>query len=179
LAQDETTNTYVDALNGSPQPFAVKGEGTADRALSAALWFTGGDISAADDPTVILDVAGTASSNSQLFPFEGKVTIGQNRAIPPASPALPGAQPMCQRRIVAPIAVAMTPQQGGSLLVRVNPAGWFANVDFAALEPSTNTLGLYEFADDNSNQPSLNLYETGLMAIEGVYQLSWVQSPTL
>jgi hypothetical protein len=173
-AQDDTGNTYADALDGRLQPFTVRGEGTADQALSAAIWLTGADINAADDPTVIVDVAGTASSDSRLIPFEGKVTIGQNRAIPPANAAFPGANPMCKRRIVAPIPVDVRPQQGGALLLRINPAGWFANVDFSALEASTTDANIYEFTDDNSNQPSLNLYETGLMAVEGVYELSWI-----
>jgi hypothetical protein len=172
--EDETGLSYVDALNGTPQPFSVQGQGTADQALSAAIWLTGGDINAADDSTVILQVAGTATFEALRVPFEGRVTIGQNRAIPAATPALPGAYPNCKQRIVAPIAVDLTPRPQGALLLRINPAGWFANVDFSALTPSLSDPDVYSFTDDNSNQPSLNLYQTGLMASEGVYQFSWL-----
>jgi hypothetical protein len=172
--EDELGTTYVDALNGTPQPFSVRGEGTEERALSAAIWLTGDDVNAKDDQTIILDVVGTASSASRDIPFQGRVTIGQNRAIPAPNPALPGANPICQRRIVAPIPVDLTPGPTGSLLLRLDPAGWFANVDFSGLSRSPSNPELYEFADDGSNQPSLNLYETGLMATEGVYHFSWV-----
>lgn len=173
-AQDEVGNSYVDVLDGTPQPFAVKGQGTSDRALSAAIWLTGGDVNDIDDAPIVLDVAGTASSEAREIPFDAQVTIGQNRAIPAANPAFPGANPICKRRIVAPIAVDLTPSQTGSLLLRIDPAGWFANVDFSALSPWVPNPAVYEFADDNSTQPSLNLYETGLMATEGVYRFSWI-----
>lgn len=178
-AEDDTGLTYVDALDGAPQPFSVQGQGTADQALSAAIWLTGGDINSADDSTVILQVAGTATLDAQRIPFEGAVTIGQNRAIPAPTPALPGANPNCKQRIVAPIAVDLTPRPQGALLLRVNPAGWFANVDFSALAPSPSNPNIFAFTDDNSNQPSLNLYETGLLASEGVYQFNWVASSFL
>ena len=179
VSEDQNHWTYVDALDSTPQPFVVKGEGTADHASSAAIWLTGGDINAEEDSTWIVDVAGTATTQSQSIPFEGHVTIGKNRALPAPDPAMPGANPICRQRIVSPIAANITPTIGGSLLLRVNPAGWFANVDFAALGTSPSNPSMYVFADDNSNQPSLNLYQTGLMAIEGVYTLAWVSKLAL
>jgi hypothetical protein len=126
-----------------------------------------------------LDVAGTATSTTQTIQFEGAVSIGQNRQVPPANPAFPGANPMCKRRIVSPIAVDVTPKPGGCLLLRVDPAGWFQNVDFAALPQPRADSPIYRFTDDNSNQPSLNLYATGLMAIEGPYEFDWINQPFL
>jgi hypothetical protein len=179
VPEDGETTSYVNVLSGTPQQFSVQGQGTADRALSAAIWLTGGDINAEQDDTVILDVAGTARMQAQAIPFEGRVTISQNRAVPAPNPALPGAKPICRQRIVSPIAVDITPASGGSLLLRIDPAGWFANVDFAALGHSSSNPSMYVFADDNSNQPSLNLYETGLLAIEGVYTFAWVSKLAL
>jgi hypothetical protein len=166
----------INVLSGALQSFAVNGEGTATRALAGELWLTGGDVNADDDSTVILEVAGVAFKDARSIPFEGKVTIGSNRAIPPADPALPGANPMCKQRIVSPIPVDLTPSPGGALVVRINPAGWFSNVDFAALQPAANAPGTYAFADDNSDQASLNLF-LGLRATQGVYSFLWARSP--
>ena len=163
----------VDVLSGTPQPFAVAGEGTATRALAGELWLTGGDVNASDDATVILDVAGSATQQASVLPFEGQVTIGQNRAIASSDPAMPGAHPICKQRIVSPIPVALQPKAGGSLLLRINPAGWFSNVDFSMLPPSASVPGLYQFSDDNSNQPSLNLFSGLLQATPDTYAFSW------
>ena len=48
----------VDALSPLLQPFADQGHGVATQAQVGELWLTGGDISAIDDQTVILDAAG-------------------------------------------------------------------------------------------------------------------------
>jgi hypothetical protein len=164
----------VDVLDGTPKVFSVPGNGSATPALAGELWLTGGDVNALDDSTTILQIAGSATRNSTTMPFEGQVTIGQNRAIPPSSPALPGANPICKQRIVSPIPVDMTPHTGGSLLVRIDPAGWFGNVDFSALEPSPSAPGTYAFSDDNSNQPSLNLFSGLRRASSQTYSFTWL-----
>src|SRR5262249_15539754 len=85
----------VDTLSPDPQPFPGKGEAIQDRGIVGEVWLTGDDVSASDDPTVILDIAGTAEKGGAVYPFEGAVTIGKNRAVPVNDPAQPGAHPMC------------------------------------------------------------------------------------
>jgi hypothetical protein len=178
VSRDDAGNDDVDVLSGELQTFSVPGEGTVTRALAGEVWLTGGDVNATDDSTVILDVAGIASRDGVLLPFEGQVTVGQNRAIPASSPALPGANPICKQRIVSPIPIDVTPRAGGALLLRINPAGWFDNVDFLALKSSANTPGNYVFSDDNSNQPSLNLFSGLKQATAETYTFTWLnQSP--
>ena len=58
------------------------------------------------------------------------MTIGENRQQPVQNPALPGSNPICEQRIVTPIAVDFTPTDGGVLTLRVDPRGMFNAVDF-------------------------------------------------
>jgi len=167
----------VDVLDGTPKAFSAQGEGTATRALAGEMWLTGGDVNAQDDSTPILQTAGTASDGSASIPFIGKVTIGQNRAIRASDPSMPGANPICKQRIVSPIPVDVTPHAGGALLLRINPTGWFDNVDFSVLEPSLNAPGTYAFSDDNSNQPSLNLFSGLKQASSQTYSFTWLNQP--
>ena len=139
----------VDLLSPDPQPFPVEGSGTADTSLVAEVWLTGGPVDASEDRTVILDLAGTAGGK----PFSASFHIGANFALP-GSPGQPGAHPICKQRIVTPIRLAPTfaPAQGGTLLVRVDPRGWFSNVDFTQL-PAGGA-----FPDGNDDQNSQNLF---------------------
>ncbi|HEY2596547.1 MAG TPA: hypothetical protein VGK33_21865, partial [Chloroflexota bacterium] len=79
----------VDLLSPSLQPLPARGEGTQSLATTAEVWLTGGDVNGPVDPTVILDVAGTATQGSASFTFQGTVTISENRAIPITSAGLP------------------------------------------------------------------------------------------
>jgi len=167
----------IDVLDGKPQAFATMGEGTATAALAGELWLTGGDVNATDDNTVVLAVEGTASSASRTVPFKGSVTIGQNRAIPPSDPAFPGANPICKQRIVSRIPVDLTPRSGGALLLRIDPAGWFSNVDFSALKPPTDGSSVYLFSDDNLDQPGLNLFGGLKQASSKTYRFTWIEQP--
>jgi hypothetical protein len=166
-----TRGLTVDALSPEPQPFPDKGEALEARALAGEVWLTGGDVNSLGDDTVILDVAGTAERDGTSYPFEGKLTIGQNRATPEDDPSQPGAHPICKERIVSPIPVALTPREGGRLRLRIDPRGLFTNVDFSALE-RVSDAPLYRFADRTEGQPNVNLYR-GLQAREGTYQFSW------
>jgi len=162
----------IDALDPTPKPFPVPGLATTDRARTAEIWLSGGDVHAESDPTIIASVEGTATSASGTFPFVGTVTIGPNRKEPPADPAQPGSKPICKQRVVTPIAADFTPEPGGSLLLTVDPAGWFANVEFAELERVVEDPPLYAFRDDDEDQPSRNLY-AGIRAASGVYTIAW------
>ncbi|MBI5532150.1 MAG: hypothetical protein HY898_05525 [Deltaproteobacteria bacterium] len=166
------TGVDVDVLSPLPQPFGSPGSGIASHAVAAEIVLTGGDLNAIDDPTIILDVAGTASKQGTYYPFDGIVTIGRNRLQPSTDPAAPGAEPPCRRRIAAPVAVDITPADGGRLVVRVDPRGWFANVDFAQLRKVSDKPPQYRFDDNSETQPNLNLY-TGLTSRDGVYGFTW------
>ena len=162
----------VDTLDPTPQPFSVSGFATTERATTAEIWLTGGAIDAETDPTVIAAVAGVAEKDGQAFPFEGSITISSNRRVVPTDEALPGAKPICKQRVVTPISVDITPEEGGTLLVRVDPADWFQNVDFELLEQADSDPPLYRFRDDSEDQPSRNLYD-GIRANAGVYSIEF------
>lgn len=165
----------VDTLVPDLQPFPYTGSGTADRAVTGEVWLTGGRIDAQDDRTTIADVAGSASKDGVSMRFEGTITIGRNRVAPQTDPARPGANPLCAARIVTPIPTDVTPAEGGALVLRVDPRGWFANVELGELVPVSPESDLRRFTDDldgASDQPSTNLYR-GLRASTGVYSFAW------
>lgn len=167
-----TTGLDLDVLDPTPVPFPAPGLASSDRARTAEIWLTGGAIDEDNDTTVIASVEGIATGIAGTFPFEGTITIGQNRQEPPSDPAQPGEKPICKQRVVTPIAVDVVPEAGGSLIVTVDPAGWFGNVDFSALELVRNDPPLYRFRDDSEDQSSRNLYQ-GVRANAGVYTFTW------
>jgi hypothetical protein len=155
-----------DLLTGEPQAFPASGFSTTERALTAEVWLTSGDVNQPSSDTVILRVAGSASKDGVQYPFAGELTIGENRTIEPTNPALPGQHPICKQRIVSPIPVDLELETGSSLAVEVDPRPMFGNVDFATL---TETDGVYRFADETGfDQASDNLY-AGLRRSTGVY----------
>jgi hypothetical protein len=166
-----TSGFDVDVLSPDLQAFPVPGFATTDRAFTGEVWLTGGDVNDENDPTLILDLAGTAEKAGALYPFEAKLTISSNRVVAPANPALPGAKPICKERVVSKIAVDLTPQPGGQLALRVDPAGMFTNVEFSTLGPPSSD-GVLRFADSSENQASDNLYD-GMHHSTGVYAFTW------
>ncbi|MBS2016238.1 MAG: hypothetical protein JST00_25370 [Deltaproteobacteria bacterium] len=168
----------VDVLDGQPQKFPVRGTGTRDRARAGEVWLTGRRVDAEDDPSVILDVAGTARRGADVFPFDGRLTIGRNRRPAQTDPVRPGADPLCSQRIVTPIAIDLTPEDSGSLLVRVDPRGILTNVEFAELVPlAGSTPPSYPFVDASEGQPNVAIY-AGMRAAAGVYGFRWLASST-
>ena len=169
----------VDLLSPDPQPFPVQGEGTATPAVVGEVWLMHGDVNDTGDTAPILELDGTAVGNGATYPFQASLTIGENRLAPVDDPALPSEHPICKQHIVSPIRLAtdvtqeITPQNGGSLLLRIQPAALFDNVDFSALAGGPS---LYTFADTSTDQPSTNLYRN-LHADYGVYEFSWVDAP--
>lgn len=175
-----TQGLDVDLLSPAPQRFPAKGEGTSEQAQTGEVWLTFGDVNAVNDNPppgqYILDIAGTATKDGASYPFEGHITIGENRAQPVTDPALPSEHPICKERIVSPIDVDITPWNGGNLLLRVDPRGFFTNVDFSQLKQVSTSPPSYAFEDSTTGQPNINLYRN-LKANRnsGVYQFSWVQ----
>jgi hypothetical protein len=166
-----TSPLEVDALSTEPQLFAATGEATGDLARSGEVWLSGGDVNDPDDSTVILDVAGSAERAGTSAPFEGRLTIGENR-LEPSPPAEPGQRPICKERIVSPIVVDVTPVRGERLALTIDPRSMFANVDFSELAPGED--GTLEFDDDPSTATpaSTNLY-IGLRATSSVYSFAF------
>ncbi len=167
-----TTGLFVDVLSSTPQRFPAPGSGTSERAPTGEIWLNGGDVNDPSDTTVILDIQGTAEKDGISYPFEGQVTISTNRVSPVEDVAQPGSNPICKQRIVTPIPTDIQPTTGGALLVRVNPRGWFGNVEFAALERVSDAPPLYRFADSSEDPPSRNLYG-GLTASGETYSFHW------
>jgi hypothetical protein len=168
----ETSGLDVDVLSPEPQPFPAPGNGTSDRAVAGEVWLTGGDVNASDDATTIVDVAGTASQSGASYPFTATVTIGTNRTVASTNPAMPGANPICKQRIVAPVPVDVVPSSSGALLVRVDPRGWFGDVDFSQMEETTDSPPTYVIPDDDTTQPGTALFD-GIHASAGVYTFGW------
>jgi len=162
----------LDLLSPDLIGFSAAGEGTANPALVGEVWLTGGDINAADDPTPILQTAGTASKDGMQWPFTATVTIGANRAIPPTNPAMPGTNPICRERIVSPIRIDLTLSDGGVLDLRIDPRGMFNGVDFASLPATT---GSYVIPDEQGGVGA-QLFK-GLVASSGVYQFGFTPKP--
>lgn len=165
-----TSGLDVDVLTPELQRFPERGLGTSDRAQTAEVWLMGGAVDAERDDTEILSLAGSVDRGGTAEAFSAKITIGANRRVVPSNPALPGAKPLCKQRVVSPIPVDLVPSAGAALVLRVDPRGFFANVDFDAL-PGSAPLS---FADDSSDPASANLY-SGLRASVGTYDLEWIR----
>lgn len=164
----------VDVLDPTPQAFPVSGDGTADHASAGEVWLTGGEVTADDDATVILDIAGAAAKEGATFPFEAKLTIGKNRLVVPADPSQPGSNPMCKERIVTPIPIDVTPNKGGELRLEIDPRTWFDNVDFARLDKASDAPLLYRFNDAAIEQPDTNLFRAMRAASADAYRFRWL-----
>jgi hypothetical protein len=162
----------VDALSPAPQPFPAEGFATSIPVHSGELWLTGGDINTIDDSTPILNVAGTADQAGVSYPFAGRLTIGRNRLQTSRDPGFPSLHPICKERIVTPIPVDVTPQPGGSLTVRIDPRGWFDQVDFKKLTAS-GSPPRYQFVDAPGADTASDALYSGLKSVIGVYQFTW------
>ncbi len=162
-----TDGVDVDALSPDPQPFPSEGRGTAEHAAAGEVWLTTGDVNADDTSTAVVEVAGTADRDGTSFPFEGRVTIGKNRITPAKDPASPGTNPICRQRIVSPIVADVSLRSGSTLLLRIDPRGWFVNVDFSEI-PKASDAPLYRFVDEPSGGASNSFY-AGVRSTSGVY----------
>lgn len=173
-----TTGIDIDVLVSDLQPFPLPGEATADRAVTGEVWLTGGDVNAQDDPTQILDLEGDATKDGETRHFTASFTIGKNRQLPPLDKAQPGTNPICKQRIATPIPIDLTPRNdGGALVLTIDPRLWFANVDFSQLKPSSSDPSTYAFTDSSdsaADAASRNLFQA-LHASVGVYSFAWTK----
>jgi hypothetical protein len=174
------TGIDVDVLSPSPQYFPALGQGTDLPARAGQVWLTGVDVDAPDDLTPVFDTEGTAEKDGTSFPFFACLTIGANRAQMPTNSAEPGSNPICLQRVVSPIPVDLVPENGGTMLLRVDPRPFFVDVDFSQLAlSSTKTrcafdgqLPVRTFADVSTDTPSTVLYSAPRSA-GAQYQFSW------
>lgn len=154
-----TSGLDVDLLSPALQKFPGRAVASDDAALAGEVWLSAGDVNAASSNAVVLAATGEARRDALRYPFSARLTIGQNRAIPPENPALPGANPICKQRIVSPVPVDLALDPGDALILRVDPARFFANVDFSTLEPDPSDPARFEFSDSqHANQASDSLY---------------------
>jgi hypothetical protein len=162
-------NFDVDLLSSDTTTFS--GEGTANPAVEAEVWLTSGDVNAASDPTPVFTAAGSAEKNGASWPFSATVTIEvANRGIPAGVPAMPGANPICQQRIVSRIPVALQLAGSGTLDLRIDAAGMFNAVDFGADPPAG--LPADGVIPDANGGIGGDLF-SGVTANSGVYQFSF------
>jgi hypothetical protein len=167
----------VDLLSPDPVAFPNLGEGTETEARTAEVWLVGGgqsakaDVNASDDSTHILDVEGSATQDGASYPFTAVVTIGANRTPQVTNAAMPGANPICHRRIVTPILVNITPKSGGTLALRIDPRRMFDSVDFSKAVEVPDAPGTFEIPDTSSGAGGA-LFK-GLTASFGVYRFDF------
>jgi hypothetical protein len=181
----------IDMLDPSAQFFpALRGENPGDGSTIPAavgqVWLSGADVNSTTAQTApqsilpsVLVLEGTAvdTTDASAFPFAGSISIQPSGA--PLDKAFPGANPICQQRIVSQIRVDITLSQSGTLILNLDPTPLFTNVDFTefASPISTDPL-LYGFQDHGMNdtdQPSIALY-ANLRASGPVYRFEWKQA---
>jgi hypothetical protein len=155
----------VDVLSATPQPFPAPATGTDDAVRAGEVWLTGGDINAMSDSTVIVDLAGSATSGATVLPFSATFQLDSQDWGQISTGAQPSLHPICKLRIVSPILVDLQPHAGGTLAITVNPSRWFAGVDFAALPPDG------AFPNDRNNSNSNALF--GSIGRPAAFQLSF------
>ncbi len=160
----------VDLLSANAIPFPTIGEGTQTLAKTAEVWLAVGDVNAQESATAIFSMRGVATQDAGTFPFAATVSIGSNRSIPTSNPALPSANAICHQRIVSPIAVEVTPRDGATLVLRIDPRGMLNNIDFTSLGMGAD--GTFVIPDKNVGAGRELL--RGLRATSGVYSFEFL-----
>ena len=162
----------LDLLSTTPQPFSVRGNGTADVGLTWELWLTTGDINTANIGHIV-DLQGVATrlSDGAVFTFGAIVTINDNRLIPNSDPSQPGLHPICRQRIIQIGGIDIPFYQGGTLELTVDPRVWFdQGMDFSTLPRVTSGACQLDPQSDYGTAeyciPDTN-FETGLGAEQG------------
>jgi hypothetical protein len=156
----------LDLLSTAPQEFSVYGSGSADVALSWDIWLTDGagqvdDIDATMNQIPSVELAGVATRLSdprQSYAFGAVVSINQTESgagarLMQPTPALPGEYPICKQRILQLGGIHLPFQQGGKLMMTVDPTAWFkiANIDFSNLDPTTGASNAECYLDSDSD----------------------------
>jgi hypothetical protein len=136
----------VNLLSSEPQPFSVQGSGTADLGLSWEIYLVDGDVNNPEITTFgvpnSVDLMGTATRDSDglVVSWGATVTINSsNRGIPASQAGQPGAYPICHQRIIELGDLSLQLYPGGSMLLTIDPRGWFlVPINFSTL-PSVDS----------------------------------------
>jgi len=166
----------VDLLSTTPQPFSLPGNGTADPNQSFSIWLTDGGnsvpsslgeqsdtINSANvDPSVLLQAVATNETTGETIPFSSIVTINPaNRGTTPSDPAYPGQNPICLQRIVSVPLSGLTIYPGDSLLLTIDPRGWFgATLSFDSFAPITSSACLGDPSLEKPHFPNVGITPT-------------------
>lgn len=180
---EATQGLWIDALDAHTQVLPTPARAIQERGRMVELWLKseGVDINAADDAAVVATYVGRASRDESSWSFRGEVSIGRQRRTPDPDPTRPGANPICKERIVRGLPLDFTPSQAGSLVVAVDPAIWFAEVNFAELNSAAASVRtgrgdenpdmVFEIEDDNTTQAGLAVFR-GIRSA-AAYQARW------
>jgi hypothetical protein len=164
-----TSGLLLDLLDDRRQEFPAAGVGLEERGRTGEVWLKsdGLAVDAAEDPQVVALASGTARRDEDAWPFRVSVTIGSNRRLPDPDPQKPGANPICAERIVSRIPVDITPRDGGTLVLRVDPQAWFEQVDFADLaEDLRASDGTYVIPDAPEGRAAIAVFN-GIKSVVG------------
>jgi len=202
----------VNLLSSARQPWVAQtgaaptqGSGSADLGLSWEIYLTDGDVnnagnSGGPDNGNTVDLQGTATreSDGTMFTWAATVNINQsNDGAPTEDPGQPGLDPICKQRIVELGGISLQLFQGASMLLTIDPRGWFTgqSIDFSALPPvtspqcQTDQTTMYGNAQycipDSANLPGSmvgsvqghQLYEGIFTGGNGAYSLAYTSSP--
>lgn len=202
----------VNLLSTKPQPFSVQGSGSADLGLSWDIYLAYGDVNDAQLDNAfgvpnIADLAGTATRESDGAVFAWAATVNINSGVsasepgargePVVQPGQPGQDPICQARILHLGGISLTLFQGASMLLTIDPRGFFlAPLDFATLpsvaspQCTLDTNNLYPDSaqycipdsswlagSDLGAQQGVTLYEGIFTGGNAAYALSYPTSP--
>jgi hypothetical protein len=137
----------VDLLSTEPQMFPMQGSGSADLGLSWELYLTSGDVNNPDISGFgvpdTADLIGTATreSDGTVFSWAATVTInGSNRGETAQDPGQPGLNPICKQRIIELSNISLTLAPSDSMLLTIDPRGWFlVPIDFSTLPSVAST----------------------------------------
>ena len=194
----------VDLLSTDRQRFSVQGNGSADLGQSWELYLTQGDVNSPSNGGFgvpdTADLIGTATreADGKVFSWAATVTIDtSNRGKPAQEPGQPGLNPICKQRIIELADIHLTLSPGDSLLLTIDPRGWFKlPIDFSTL-PSVASAqchldenNMYGDAEscipDSSNlsggtpgsQQGINLFTGIFTGGKGAYTLSYSSPQT-
>jgi hypothetical protein len=148
----------INLLSPEAIDFQIEGNGTDLLTQSAEIWLSESVVNAESSSKEILSVAGIARKGLEKIPFTGRLTIGRNRKLPLRNAALPGSNPICQQRIVAPIPFETTLTNESRIRIQIDPRAFFSSVEF--LELSKTDAGERVFLDDGNSplQPDQALF---------------------
>jgi hypothetical protein len=162
----------VDLLDPSLQTLPV-GQGSTIPAATGQVWLTHGDVNAPVDPSAIVHLEGLVVADGATISFSGGIALDETASSSTGGAStnsgLPGANQICQVRIVQGIPAELTLAQAGTLVLVVDPKALLTNANFGT-EPGA--VELSGNATSQTNQPSSNLFDN--LKGTGPYRFEWI-----